>query len=176
MRRLLNNFFSWLTGSQPKPPTPQPPAPPPTAPTDIITQLLEAHNRQRSQRNIPPLFANPRLIAAAQKHAQWMANNKKMSHTGSGGSSFADRIRAEGYSLRTGGENVAAGYKSVESVIAGWMNSTGHRANILNSNYKEIGVGVVNDYWCAVFATPSSNVGMTEPIVELPVGIEADPN
>lgn len=173
---LLGGLLWWLTGSQPPPPAPQPPPnPAPTpAPTNTISQLLDAHNRYRAQHNVPALALNAKLTAAAQKHARWMANNRRMSHTGVGGSSFADRIRAEGYDFRMGGENIAAGYKSVDAAMTGWMNSPGHRANILNPNYKEVGLGVVNNYWCTVFATPfTSTNAVTNSIIELPGGIRA---
>ncbi len=158
----------------PKPEQPNPSVPTVPAPADIITQLLDAHNRHRAQHRIPALTINVKLTAAAQKHAQWMFNNRNMSHTGANGSSFADRIRAEGYNFRTGGENIAAGYKSVEAVMDGWMKSQGHRANILNHNYKEVGLGVVNNYWCADFGTPISGNAATEIIIELPGGIIAE--
>jgi uncharacterized protein YkwD len=103
---------------------------------------------------------NPQLMAAAQGHAEWMAKTKKMSHTGEGGSSFWDRIEAEGYIILSGGENVAFGYPTPESVFDGWMNSKGHRRNIKNENWLQVGYGMAMNnsrpYWCTVFAIPST--------------------
>jgi uncharacterized protein YkwD len=80
-----------------------------------------------------------------------------MTHTGSNGSDAGDRIRAAGYQPSTWGENVAAGYTSASSVVAGWMGSSGHRANILNPAFTEIGVASATAadgtrYWTMVLA------------------------
>ncbi len=119
-------------------------------------QLLAMHNRQRST----PLAISLKLQASAQKHADWMAETATMSHTGNHGSSFVDRINAEGYSWSSIGENIAEGYPSEESVIKGWMGSLGHRLNILNKSFTEVGFGrAVNVksgdvYWSADFGSP----------------------
>lgn len=90
-----------------------------------------------------------------------MACNKYFSHTGLNGSSPGDRISAAGYSWSSYAENIAAGYGSPADVVAGWMDSPGHRANILSTNVTEIGIGYVyvasspyGVYWTAVFASP----------------------
>lgn len=80
-----------------------------------------------------------------------------MGHTGSDGSSAADRISANGGSFQTWGENVAAGYGSAAGVIDGWMNSSGHRENILNPSMTQIGIAVAiaadgTLYWTMVLA------------------------
>jgi uncharacterized protein YkwD len=82
-----------------------------------------------------------------------MSDHQSMSHTGSDGSSPGDRITRAGYDWRTYGENVAYGYPTPESVMAGWMSSPGHKANILNCAFKEIGVGMAKDgyYWTQDF-------------------------
>ncbi len=157
-----------------KPPTPPPPQP---VPGDILAQLLAAHNMERTSRGFAALFLNAKLTAAAQKHATWMAANRRLSHIGAGGSEFDQRIKAENYLLRTGGENIAEGYASVESVMRGWMNSTDHRSNILKGSYKEVGFGHSGTYWCAVFATQlgvGENVAhaMIMLIIDLPEGLK----
>jgi uncharacterized protein YkwD len=78
-----------------------------------------------------------------------------MSHTGSDGSSPGDRITRAGYTWSAYGENVAYGYATPEQVMNGWMNSPGHRANILNCSFKEIGVGLAQpgSYWTQDFGT-----------------------
>jgi uncharacterized protein YkwD len=80
-----------------------------------------------------------------------------MSHTGSNGSSLTDRMAAIGYTGWTAlGENVAAGYGSVDSVMTGWMGSTGHRANIVSANFTHVGFGRADSsrgtpYWTQNF-------------------------
>jgi uncharacterized protein YkwD len=85
-----------------------------------------------------------------------MAAHQNMSHTGSDGSSPGDRITAAGYSWSAYGENVAYGYGTPESVMAAWMASPGHRQNILDCGFKEIGVGLAQpgSYWTQDFGTP----------------------
>ena len=111
------------------------------------------------------MVANEKLVAAARGHSNDMAINDFFSHTGSDGSSPWDRIERQGYSLASGGENIAAGYSTPASVMDGWMNSPGHRANILNCGFTEIGIGYAyladdtgsvnyHHYWTQDFATP----------------------
>ncbi len=163
---LFRNWWNWFKPVPPKPPVPEPDIPSPeppvvNPPNDNVSKLLDLHNSVRSRK----LSLDNKLNAAAQKHAEWMAKNNRMSHTGSRGSNFMKRIKDEGYNFSTGGENVAYGYKTAQSVFNGWMNSRGHKANILNNNFKEVGFGFMASsngsiYWCAVFATkmnPSSN-------------------
>jgi uncharacterized protein YkwD len=111
-------------------------------------ELLTLTNAERQKYNLAPLTLSSQLGQAAQGHADDMANNNYFSHTGLNGSSVSDRVRATGYSYRSVGENIAAGQRSPSDVIQGWMNSTGHRANILNSGYTQIGFG---------YSTQSSN-------------------
>jgi hypothetical protein len=113
-------------------------------------------NQERARAGVSPLVMDPRLLAAAQKHSEWMAANNTMSHTGAGGSSPFDRIAAEGYRGRTAGENVAQGFTAPVSVMTAWMNSAGHRANLLNPAFQDIGVGIKAStsgqlYWCQTF-------------------------
>lgn len=82
---------------------------------------------------------------------------RQMTHTGSDGSDAGTRISRAGYAAGTWGENVAAGFGSADSVVEGWMNSSGHRANILNGAYTQIGVAVAysadgTPYWTMVLA------------------------
>ena len=78
------------------------------------------------------------------------------SHTRPNGTSFATAIREQGISYRTAGENIAYGQRSPEEVVEAWMNSEGHRANILNANFNKIGVGYYQNnrgvkYWSQEF-------------------------
>lgn len=136
-------------------PTPQPPVvvvPPPT--NTIADQLIKIHNDNRSE----PLTENYKLTTAAQKHADWMAKNQRMSHTGEGRSKPGSRIKAAGYSWSTYGENVAYGQSTPAEVMRVWLNSPGHRRNIKSTAYNEIGIGRAvssNDriYWCVTFGS-----------------------
>lgn len=127
---------------------------------DLRTRIVEAHNRIRTEAKLKKFTISPKLTAAAQAHAEDMAARRKMSHTGGDGSSSSERVKARGYRYFRTGENVAAGYFSVERVMKGWMDSPGHKRNILGG-YSEIGVGCAVDedgkrYWCVTFGLPSS--------------------
>jgi uncharacterized protein YkwD len=118
-------------------------------------ELIEAHNRERAAANLPPLAANPKLMAAATLHARDMAEHEMMSHEGTDGSTPQERIARQGYHGRRTGENVAAGQRTVAEVMREWMNSPHHRENILG-DFDEIGVAVADSaegirYWCAAF-------------------------
>jgi uncharacterized protein YkwD len=112
-------------------------------------------NSERGKVGCGPLTVNAQLTKAAQNHSNDMAMNQTMSHDGSDGSSPGTRITRAGYTWSTYGENVAYGYTTPESVMAGWMSSPGHKANILNCAFKEIGVGHAQpgDYWTQDFGT-----------------------
>jgi uncharacterized protein YkwD len=120
-----------------------------------MDELLESHNRERLSRGLPSVVASERLMAAAQKHADWMRSRRRMSHRGAGFSSPAQRVTAEGYRFTSVSENIAAGQTSAAQVMRSWMNSRGHRNNILGRN-REIGLGRAGNYWCVVFGTPRS--------------------
>ncbi len=117
-------------------------------------QMLTAHNAQRVRR--VPLTINLKLQAAAQGYADYMAKTGVLSHTGQDGSTMVSRINAQGYHWSTIGENIAYGYPTVSSVMNGWMQSYGHRMNIMNPSFNEAGFGkgvsskgVI--YWCVDF-------------------------
>ncbi|TVZ75415.1 CAP domain-containing protein [Streptomyces sp. BK340] len=136
-------------------PTP-PSTPKPTATASgVVARIVALVNAERSKAGCSALTLNSTLTKAAQAHSQDMAAHQNMSHTGSDGSSPGDRITSAGYSWSAYGENVAYGYSTPEQVMAGWMNSPGHRANILNCSFKEIGVGLAqpNSYWTQDFGT-----------------------
>lgn len=131
----------------------------------FIQRVLDITNGYRSQAGLSPLTLNNRLNRAAQGHSESMALDDFFSHTGIDGSSPFDRIESEGYQFRTAAENIAAGYSTPESVVAAWMNSPGHRANILDGSLHEIGIGyyflandpgtlTYNSYWTQAFGTP----------------------
>ena len=100
---------------------------------------------------VEPIAWNDLLESAAQKHSDDMNKNKFFSHTGSDGSKVGNRITNAGYNWAACGENIAKGYRLEDDVIKGWINSEGHCKNIMNPNFKEMGVAVSGDYWTQVF-------------------------
>ncbi|MFC5249170.1 CAP domain-containing protein [Streptomyces nigrescens] len=118
-------------------------------------RVVELVNDERRKAGCSPLTVNAKLTKAAQDHSKDMADHRNMSHTGSDGSSPEDRITRAGYNWSSYGENVAYGYSTPESVMEGWMTSPGHKRNILDCSFKEIGVGHAqpDDYWTQDFGT-----------------------
>ena len=110
--------------------------------------ILNLHNQERTNRSVSALVLDSSLSKSAQAHAEWMAKNNNMQHQSLG------KIM-QGW--RTAGENIAMGQRSDKEVVNSWMNSSGHRANILNRNYTHVGFGVAQSangslHWCTVFA------------------------
>ncbi|MEW2314494.1 CAP domain-containing protein [Streptomyces bauhiniae] len=139
------------TATAAAPSTPQPAA---TA-SGEVARIVELVNAERAKAGCSPVALNSTLTKAAQDHSADMAAHNTMSHTGSDGSDPGSRITAAGYQWSAYGENVAYGYSTPEQVMDGWMNSPGHRENILNCSYKEIGVGLAQpgSYWTQDFGT-----------------------
>lgn len=119
-------------------------------------RLLTLVNSVRRAVGCPSLTTNTKLTKSARKHSADMASHRNMSHTGSDGSAPSDRIADAGYERSAYGENVAHGYATPESVMAGWMSSPGHRRNILDCSFKEIGLGLAQpgNYWTQDFGRP----------------------
>ncbi len=106
-----------------------------------LDQVLALTNAERAKVGCGALSINNTLAVVAQAHAVDMAENDFFDHDSLNGASPFDRMRAAGYSFSSAAENIAAGYSTPASVMNGWMNSSGHRANILNCSYTEIGIG-----------------------------------
>lgn len=142
------------------PPTTAAPAPRPTVPAarTAAEQVVDLVNAQRAAASHPcrPLSVDRRLATAAQAHSDDMAAHDYFSHTSRNGATAQDRAEAAGFSGLVG-ENIAAGQRTPQDVMAAWMGSAGHRANILNCGYTVIGVGLNQDgwYWTQMFGTPS---------------------
>ncbi|MEU9106360.1 CAP domain-containing protein [Streptomyces xanthophaeus] len=135
------------------PPASQRPSAPTAAPSGPTAAVVALVNKERAKAGCSALTVNTKLTTAALNHSKDMAAHSNMSHTGSDGSDPGQRITRAGYSWSTYGENVAYGYSTPEQVMTGWMNSPGHRENILNCSFKEIGVGLAqpNSYWTQAF-------------------------
>jgi uncharacterized protein YkwD len=130
----------------------------PSAPASGSTaaQVIALVNQERAKQGCRAVTSNARLTQAAQGHSADMARRGFFDHTNPDGKDPGDRITATGYRWSTYGENIAKGQPTPASVMKSWMNSPGHRANILNCKFAEIGVGVVKSggpYWTQVFGT-----------------------
>ncbi|MEU8655063.1 CAP domain-containing protein [Streptomyces sp. NPDC048737] len=120
-----------------------------------VARVVALVNSERVKVGCSPVTLNAKLSQAAQAHSADMASHNTMSHTGSDGSDPGQRITRAGYLWSTYGENVAYGYSTPEQVMAGWMASAGHKRNILDCGFKEIGVGLAQpgNYWTQDFGT-----------------------
>ncbi len=131
-------------------------------PNETETRLLDLTNQERKKKDLPALRHNPVLSRLARAHSANMGRQGKMDHILDGKTPF-DRMRDAGYQFKRGGENIAAGDPKVRltDVIRTWMESKGHRENILSADYTEIGVGVAQGkdgqiYYTQVFAVPKT--------------------
>ncbi|MCF8468074.1 MAG: CAP domain-containing protein [Sneathiella sp.] len=129
----------------------------------LISDVLDCLNEERSKANLPVLTQNNLLIQTAHEHAEFMNKRQVLSHEGSGGSTFDQRITATGYHFSTAAENVAMGAVSAAGVVKMWMDSPPHRANILNAQVRDVGLGIspatpdtpeVSRYWSLTLAAP----------------------
>ncbi|MFN3258065.1 MAG: CAP domain-containing protein [Ilumatobacter sp.] len=135
------------------------PPPPPTFSEQAVA-ILSLVNAERTQRGLQPLELDERLTEAADRHTSDQAAAGDIYHVAPNGTGPGERIAATGYPFSSWGENVAAGYRTAEAVMAGWMNSPGHCRNILNPGYTELGVGYLETatsyriWWTQKFARP----------------------
>ena len=160
------------TGQQAAPaptaPAPAAPAPQPAAPAkqqqaapapatgeagQFVQQVIDLTNQQRAKNGLPALKADTQLSGVAQKKSQDMAQNNYFSHTSPTYGSPFDMMRDFGVSYKSAGENIAQGQRTPQEVVNAWMNSEGHRKNILSNNFTHIGVGYVTDghHWTQMF-------------------------
>ncbi|MEV0372653.1 CAP domain-containing protein [Streptomyces sp. NPDC050636] len=124
--------------------TPKPSATPsktPDAGSSAESQVLSLVNQERAQAGCSPVTADKELAELAQRFSDDMAARDFFDHTDPDGDTPWDRAREMGIT-DLGGENIARGQANAQSVMDSWMNSPGHRANILNCDYKTLGVGV----------------------------------
>jgi uncharacterized protein YkwD len=121
--------------------------------------VLSLVNTERAKAGCPAVTADSRLAAAARAHSADMAARGYFDHTTPEGVEFATRITNAGFEWRSAGENIASGQKDPAAVMTAWMNSPGHKANILNCGFRNLGVGLAYNsrntpYWTQDFATP----------------------
>ncbi|NMG18369.1 CAP domain-containing protein [Brasilonema bromeliae] len=143
--------------------------------TTFEQQVFELTNQERTKAGLQPLQTNAELNYTADKYAQTMSENRFFSHTGQDGSQPWDRAKAVGYEAQTMGENIAAGQKTPGEVVQAWMNSPGHRANILRSQYKDLGVGFEKNYWVQNFGSGDTNPASYIPGSESNTQIPSNP-
>lgn len=150
-----------------EPTTPTVPTKPvePTTPTTPVTnpglsememEVVRLVNIERQKAGLAPFTASAELSRVARLKSQDMGTKNYFSHTSPTYGSPFEMMKAQGIKYTTAGENIAKGYLTAQSVVNGWMNSSGHRANILNGSFKTIGVGAYKTsngtiYWTQMF-------------------------
>jgi len=140
--------------NQPDHNTPETETPENNESLSYVEQVVNLVNIERAKEGLAPLTIDEKVQAAAQVRA--MECEQSFSHTRPNGSSFATALKEQGVSYRRSGENIAWGQRSPEEVVNAWMNSAGHRANIMNRNFTKIGVGYYQNangtkYWSQLF-------------------------
>ena len=124
-----------------------------TSVTAFETEVVRLVNEERTARGLAPLTQNWELSSVARYKSQDMHDNGYFSHTSPVYGTPFQMIKSFGLSYRTAGENIARGQATPQAVVRAWMGSAGHRANILNASFREIGVGYVatGRYWTQMF-------------------------
>ena len=121
----------------------------------VENEILSLVNRERAANGLSALTLDTNLCAAAQAKAKDMSEKGYFSHTSPTYGSPFDMMRSFGISYKTAGENIAKGQKTPSAVMSAWMNSEGHRKNILSGGFSKLGVGYVNSggttYWVQMF-------------------------
>ncbi|AUS78030.1 CAP domain-containing protein [Actinoalloteichus sp. AHMU CJ021] len=133
-----------------RPPEPERPAPPGGGPQ--VATVVDLVNEARREAGCATVQVDHRLVVAAQRHSEDMASQSYFSHSSPDGRGFVERANEAGYP-RAAGENIAMGARDARQVMDMWMESPGHRQNILNCSVVAIGVGLDTDgwYWTQVF-------------------------
>lgn len=138
-----------------KPVTPAPPTENVSGLSAMEMEVVRLVNIERQKAGLSNLKASTELSNVARMKSKDMAVNNYFSHTSPTYGSPFEMMKSFGISYRTAGENIAKGYSSAQSVVNGWMNSQGHRDNILNSSFNTIGVGAYtgngSTYWTQMF-------------------------
>jgi uncharacterized YkwD family protein/spore coat assembly protein SafA len=128
----------------------------PTQDSSYEQQVIKLVNTERAKAGLKPLKENWELSRVAEFKSQDMRDKKYFDHNSPTYGTPFQMMKSFGISYKTAGENIAAGQKTPEEVMKSWMNSPGHKANILNAGYTQIGVGYVtggsyNSYWTQQF-------------------------
>lgn len=130
---------------------------------DVTRTVVDLTNAERTRAGLAALAPNTRLMRAAQMHAEQMAQTGRLDHVlpNTAYPRPEDRLAAVGYRWQSYAENVAFGQRTAAAVVSGWMQSAGHRANMMHPAYTEMGAGYARDssarpYWVQVFGKPIS--------------------
>ena len=118
-------------------------ATPAPAAADAVQSVLSSINTVRAKAGCGPLKLNKALMATAESHARNMAEDDFFGHRDKSGKGFPARVRAQGYRLSLAAENIAAGQKTAGAAVQAWLDSPGHRKNILNCKFRETGIAMV---------------------------------
>ena len=159
-----------MTGCAVAPPAPGPSRPMPLPPSSqpaggavnaVAEEIVVRTNDERRALHIPAFTRSQSLMRAAQLQANQMATRAKMAHElpGAAYPSLGSRLAAAGYQMSAAGENIAEGQPTAPAVVAGWMKSPGHRTNMLDTRFTEMGAGVATAnngrrFYAQVFARP----------------------
>ncbi|MFC0470193.1 CAP domain-containing protein [Halalkalibacter kiskunsagensis] len=121
--------------------------------SEVESRVIELTNQERRNNGLPDLQADASLSNVARVKSKDMQENNYFSHTSPTYGSPFDMMRDFDISYNSAGENIAQGQRSPEEVVQAWMNSEGHRANIMNGDYTHIGVGYHQNgnYWTQMF-------------------------
>ena len=111
--------------------------------SDFERRIFELTNVERANNGLPLFIWDKGLASVARAHSEDMARNNYFAHNRPDGSTPWDRLARAGIQYRGAAENICAGYSTPEAAVNAWMNSSGHRANILNGSLTHLGVGVV---------------------------------
>ncbi|MED4781216.1 CAP domain-containing protein [Brevibacillus choshinensis] len=117
----------------------------------VMKQVANLVNQERAKAGLKPVDLDASLNKVAQAKAADMSNNNYFDHTSPTYGSPFDMMKQFGVSYMTAGENIAMGQRTAGEVMNQWMNSEGHRQNIMNPSFTKIGVGYVNGYWVQEF-------------------------
>jgi uncharacterized protein YkwD len=119
-----------------------------------VAQMQKQVNTHRQDQGCPALEWSKEVALVAQAHSEDMADHEYFSHTNGQGQTFADRVSQKGLMYQRVGENLAVGSNDVQLILQGWLDSSGHRANLENCSFTHHGIGLSRAYWTHLFFTP----------------------
>ena len=139
LERALGRGSVVVEGTQKRVPRAEPPIAQPAS-SGFAESIVAAMNRERGAQGLGPLRLDSRLSLAAEDRVEDMLSKRYFDHVSPDGVNPFTWVQARGYRYRMIGENLALGYRNSESVVTGWMNSPGHRENLLKSGFNEVGI------------------------------------
>lgn len=117
----------------------------------IEQQVVDLVNVARAKEGLPPLQLDTQLHNVARAKSEDMSSKNYFSHTSPTYGTPFDMLKQFGITYKTAGENIARGQRTAQDVVDAWLNSEGHRRNILSNSFTHIGVGFYNNYWTQLF-------------------------